>query len=454
MNSAIFREYDIRGVAGKDITTSVAYDIGRALAAWLRELGHTRALLGRDNRHSSPGLAEAACRGLCESGVEVLDLGLVITPMFYFGLRHLDVPGGLMVTASHNPKDQNGFKVALGEGTLYGAAILELKARIEAQRFQRGRATHTQVDIWPDYLADMRARVNLGGRHPKVVVDCGHGTASLFAPTLLRTLGAQVSELYCTSDPDFPAHHPDPVKPKNLVDLGEAVRAEGADAGLAFDGDGDRLGAVDDSGAPVSGDVLLTLFWREILQHHSGADALIEVKCSNALVDEVRRLGGKPQFTRTGHSLVKARMREIGAPFAGELSGHFFFADEFYGYDDALYAAGRLLRLMGEKRLGDLRSTVRELPSTPEVRLHCPDERKQHVVTALKETLAQSASIVDIDGVRAQFDDGWVLCRASNTGPELVLRAEGESDEALVRLTGLLEAALSDVLGERVSMEG
>lgn len=449
VSASTFREYDIRGVFGQDLTPELARRVARAFAVYLRDRtpgsGPLPVVVGHDNRSSSPELHRAVVEALAGSGCEVTDLGLVTTPMFYFARVHLGIDGGVMITASHNPPEYNGFKLAHGFGTLYGEQIQEVRRLTENQASMQGQGRVRGVDIKPAYRAAILERVKLGPRQLKVVVDCGNGTASVVAPELLRDLGVELVELYCDSDPTFPHHHPDPVDPKNLQDLVRTVVAERADVGLGFDGDGDRIGVVDDQGRIVWGDELMILFWREILPRYPGAEAIVEVKCSQALVDEIRRLGGRPFFYKTGHSLIKAKMKEIGAVFTGEMSGHMFFADEYYGFDDALYAGARLLRILShtDRPLSALLADVPRYFATPEVRVPCPDERKFTVVADLVRYFKERYEVVDVDGARVLFEDGWGLVRASNTQPVLVVRAEGTTPQALRRIQKVLEEALA-----------
>ncbi len=443
-SQTIFREYDIRGVVGLDLDAQGAEAIGRAFGTYLATRGVRRAAIGHDNRTSSRALYDAAVRGLTGSGCDVIKIGLAVTPMLYFALHHFEVDGGVMVTASHNPPEFNGFKLAHGPGTLYGAQIQEVRRIADAGEFRRGAGVVEEREILPAYAAMLRDRIRLGPRHLRVVVDCANGTAGAFVPEILRQWDLDVVPLYCDLDPTFPHHHPDPVEPRNLRDLIRTVGQSTADAGLGFDGDGDRLGVVDDHGGILWGDLLMALFWREILATHPGAVALVEVKCSQALIDEIRRLGGRPQFTQTGHSLIKARMRELGAVFAGEMSGHMFFADEYYGYDDAIYAAGRLLRILSRagRPLSALSAELPKYHATPEIRVACPDERKHAVVASLVGEFKARYEVIDIDGARIVFPDGWGLVRASNTQPVLVLRAEGVDPRALDRIKTILEDGL------------
>jgi len=446
----IFREYDIRGIVGQDLDAGAAEEIARAFGIYLARAGVGRAAVGHDNRASSAGLYAAVTRGLTVEGCDTIGVGLAITPMLYFALRHFEVQGGVMVTASHNPPEFNGFKLCLGTGTLYGAQIQEVRALAEgiAGRKAAGRTgTAEQAAVFPAYRQTLLERIRLesrGSRPLRVVLDCGNGTAGAFAPDVFRGWGCEVVPLYCEPDPSFPHHHPDPVAPENLTDLIRAVREHHADAGIGLDGDGDRIGVVDDRGEILWGDLLMALFWREILAAHPGAVALVEVKCSQALIDEIRRLGGRPEFTRTGHSLIKARMREVGAVFAGEMSGHMFFADEYYGYDDAVYAAGRLLRMLARagRPLSSLAAEIPRYHATPETRVACPDDRKFAVVEALTREFRSKYEVIDVDGARIVFPDGWALVRASNTQPVLVVRAEGTTPEALARAKSVLTEAL------------
>lgn len=473
-NPVIFREYDIRGRDDDDLSPEVAFLIGRGFGTYLRARGGKSAVVGRDNRTSSRAYGEAARAGLRSAGVDVVDIGLVVTPAFYYARLLYGADGGIMVTGSHNPPGENGFKLAHGDGTLYGPQIQEVREIIQRGRFAGGYATVDYRDPARAYLDMIRAKVSPGqGQAPagqtrasseagasagagvfteasggdrrlKVAVDAGNGTASLFAPDLLSGLGHDVVPIHCVSDPTFPNHFPDPVVPANLTDLIRTVREQDCDLGVAFDGDGDRLGVVDDLGSVVWGDTLMILFWREILPRHPGTVALVEVKCSQALPEEIRRLGGNPLFCRTGHSLIKAKMKETGAPFAGEMSGHLFFADEYYGYDDALYATARLLRLLSRagRRLSELLSDVPRYYATPEVRVACPDSEKFRVVQALKEDFAAGLPVIDVDGVRAVHPDGWSLVRASNTQPVLVLRCESRTPHGLARIKADLESRL------------
>lgn len=444
MNPLIFRQYDIRGNAEKDLTDEVVELLGKAFGTYVQEHGSREVVVGRDNRLSSPRLHKALVKGLVDSGCVVRDLGVIVTPMLYYARIHFGIDGGVMITGSHNPPDENGFKLACGEGTIYGEEIQYLREIIEGGKFASGRGEVTEGDVVTPYLNMLKEKIRLGDRRLKVAVDCGNGTASLFAEQILEGWGCEVIPLYCTSDGRFPAHHPDPVKTANLQDLRRAVVEEGADLGVAYDGDADRIGVVDEKGEVIWGDKLMCLYWREILRSHPNALAIIEVKCSQALVDEVTRLGGRPMFYKTGHSLIKAKMKETGAVFTGEMSGHMFFADEYYGYDDAFYATGRLLRILSNTResLGELLKDIPKYYATAETRIPCDDRVKFEVVADLVERFRKDYEVIDVDGVRVLFPDGWGLVRASNTQPVLVARCEGKTPEALERICKVMKSAL------------
>lgn len=446
VNSSVFREYDIRGLVDVDMSEDDVVQLGQAFGTYLVERHVQEALLGWDSRASSPAYRDAMTKGLMSTGIRVIDIGQVTTPIFYFARVHFDREAGVMITASHNPAEYNGFKLAYGKSTIYGEEIQTVRKIMERGQFAEGRGTRTEANPVPAYLSMLHEKIRLGSRPLKVVVDCGNGTPSLFAEDVMRAFGVETVPLYCTPDPTFPNHHPDPVVAKNLQDLIRTVKAEKADLGVAFDGDGDRIGVVDEQGNIIWGDRLMILYWREIAAKYPATPAIVEVKCSQTLYDELVRLGAKPQFYKTGHSLIKAKMRELNAVFTGEMSGHMFFADEYYGYDDAFYAAGRLFRILSntDKPLSQLLQDVPNLPSTPEIRIDCPDDRKSAVVMALKQHFRDlpTVEVIDIDGVRVVFPYGWGLVRASNTQPALVARAEADSPEHLDAITQAMDEAL------------
>jgi len=429
---AIFRQYDIRGVVDRDLTPAAVRAVGVAYAALMEERGLRGAVaVGRDNRPSGRTLRDALVDGLTGGGLDVVDIGTVPTPVLYWSLHHVGVAGGIQVTGSHNPPEYNGLKLSLGTLSLHGADIQrihELARRVGEPPGRRGRVR--QEAVIGSYVDDMVARIGPLSRRIRAVFDCGNGAASLVAPELFRRLGLDGRGLYCESDGTFPNHHPDPTVPENLEDLIDSVRTSGAEIGLAFDGDGDRIGVVDEAGEIIWGDRLLILYARDVLRR-TGARApiIFDVKCSQALPAAIEAAGGVPVMWKTGHSLIKEKMKQMAAPIAGEMSGHMFFSEGFYGHDDALYAAGRLLRI-----LADSRRTVRELladvptyVATPEIRIDCPDDVKFSVVERAARDFASRYEVVNVDGARVLFGDGWGLIRASNTQPVLVARYEART---------------------------
>ncbi len=442
-NPYIFRQYDIRGVVKKDIDEDFAKRLGKAFGTYSRKNGESKVMVGNDNRASSPSLKEATIEGLLSTGCDVVDIGTVVTPIFYFARIYHHVNPGIIITASHNPAEFNGFKIAFGPGTIYGDEIQNLRSMMEKGDFSSGSGRLMYKDPVENYMDMICEKIKLEKRL-KVGIDCGNGTASLFAEGLFTRLGVDVFPIYCTSNPTFPNHFPDPVKPENLMDLRDLVLKEELDLGIGFDGDGDRIGAVDDKGNITYGDMLMILYWREIMPKYPGTTAIVEVKCSQALVDEIKKLGGRPIFYKTGHSLIKAKMREIGAVFTGEMSGHMFFADEFYGFDDALYAAARLFRILSKSKykLSKLLADVPKYYSTPEIRVPCPDEEKADKVESVKRFFKDDYNIIDIDGARVVFQDGWGLVRSSNTGPELIVRCEAKTQEGLENIKAKVQEAL------------
>lgn len=449
----IFREYDIRGVWGKDLTGDAVREIGRAFARYLRKRSgtddrRTTVTVGRDVRLSSPDLFNDLAGGLTAAGVDVIDIGECPTPLQYFSLHHLSVDGGIMITGSHNPPEFNGLKLSVGTETLYGEAIQELKRMAERADGPEGSGKISRYRIIPEYSSHVRSLFS-GFEPVSVVVDAGNGTGGMVAPALLRELGCEVTELYCEPDGRFPNHHPDPVVPENIKDLACAVKAKKAHFGIGFDGDADRIGVVDEQGEAVWGDRLLILFAREILEHHPGATVIGEVKCSETLFDDVRRRGGNPVMWKVGHSRIKNKMKETGALLAGEMSGHIFFRDRYFGYDDAIYAALRLAEIVSKKgKPYSLRSLLSDVPltvSTPEIRIDCPDDTKFSVIERARG-LFSSYDVTDIDGLRIRFEDGWGLIRASNTQPALVLRFEAGDEGSLKRIRRIIEEGLKRLL--------
>lgn len=446
LNENMFRMYDIRGIWGEDLTEETAEVIGKAFGTYVKQKGINSVLVGRDNRISSKPIRDALIKGLTSTGCDVLDVGVLTTPAFYYSNILYNSQAGMMITASHNPPQFNGFKVMVGPSTIYGEELKKIYYIAEKGEFEKGSGEVKYAYPINSYINMIKEKVRLGDRKLKVVVDCGNGTASLFYPDVIYNLGCEVYPLYCESDPTFPNHFPDPVKEENLKDLIEEVKRVKADLGIAFDGDGDRIGVVDEKGNIIWGDMLMILYWREIMKKHPGAEAIVEVKCSQALVEEIEKLGGKPVFYKTGHSLIKSKMKEMNAVFTGEMSGHMFFADEYYGFDDAAYAAARLLRILSntDKSLSELLADVPKYPSTPEIRLECSDERKFDVVKGITEYFREKGyNIIDVDGARVLFDGGWGLVRASNTGPELIVRCEARTSEKLEEIKKALSEALA-----------
>lgn len=412
-------------------------DIARAFAAMASQQNQHTILVGRDNRSSSPVMRDMVVEALLDSGCSVVDLGVVVTPLFYYAARHLNIPAGIMITASHNPGEYNGCKMLLGDSTIYGEQIEEIYELVKRQDFIKDSGGVVfDYDISVEYVDMIKSKITMGPNIPKIVLDCGNGTASLFAPEVFKSLGCEVIELYCDSDPTFPNHHPDPVNPENMVDLIAEVKRTGAAIGIGIDGDGDRLGVVDAQGNLIWGDMLMILFWRDILTRHPGTQCIVEVKCSQSLIDEIKKLGGEPVIYKTGHSLIKAKMKEIGAVFTGEMSGHMFFADDYYGFDDALYAGARLVSLlsMSEDSITEMLADINKYYSTPEIRLPSTDQEKFIAVDKVLQHFQKQYQIIDVDGARILFPEGWALVRASNTGPQLIVRCEGNTPEALEQI--------------------
>ena len=451
VNPLMFREYDIRGKVDEDLTVEVAEAIGKAYGTVIKRKGGKKVVSGRDGRLSGPKLQSALIKGILSTGVSVVNIGLTPTPVMYFSLFKLEgVDGGIQVTGSHNPPEFYGFKICVGKGTIYGEAIQELRRLIEAEDFERGEGVEEEFDILPMYLGFLKENIHLA-RPLKVAIDCGNGVTSLTGPQAFKDQGCKVISLYCEVDGTFPNHFPDPVVEANIADLRETVLREGADFGVGYDGDGDRIGVVDDKGQILWGDQLLIIFAREILKEHPGAKIIGEVKCSQVMYEEIARLGGQPIMWKTGHSLIKNKMKEEKAVLAGEMSGHIFFADRFFGFDDAVYASLRLAEIVASSDipLSEMLAGLPKMVSTPEIRVECPDEKKFEIVRRLTERLKQEGfKVIDIDGARVIFEDGWGLVRASNTQPVLVLRFEAKDEKRLQEIRSLIERYLEEVKRE------
>jgi phosphomannomutase/phosphoglucomutase len=448
MNPATFREYDIRGLAEKDFDRDFALLLGKVHGTIIREQGGKRVAVGRDCRATSSAYANAVMQGLAAAGLKVYDIGVCPTPLLYFSLFHLDLDGGIQVTASHNPSEYNGFKICRGKETLYGQQIQEIRARMERKEFrERAGGSLERYEIVPPYEEYLLKDVPKLNRPLKVVVDAGSGVGGPIAPPIFRRLGCTVWEIACTPDGSFPIHHPDPTVPENLALLSEKVRQEKADVGIAYDGDADRLGAVDEKGNILWGDELLVLFARDVLKRNPDAVIISEVKCSQRLYDDIAKNGGRPIMWKAGHSLLKAKMKESAALLAGEMSGHMFFKERYFGYDDAIYASLRLLEILAssERPISDLLADLPEAVSTPEIRVECPDENKFAIAERAQEFFRKHYDIIDIDGVRVRFPEGWGLIRASNTQPALVLRFEARSAEKLNEYRAIIESKLKEL---------
>lgn len=446
----IFRAYDIRGIVETTLTPENVYSIGRALGSLVLEAGEQKIVIGRDGRLSGPMLITALTTGILASGCDVVDIGQVPTPLLYFATHHLNISSGVVLTGSHNPSNHNGLKMILGGKPLYGEDIQAIYHKICSGSFQKGSGRLTTQSIIEEYIQTILKNVKLK-RPLKIVVDCGNGVASVVAPLLYKQLGCEVVPLFCEVDGRFPNHHPDPGQPKNLQDLIHAVRHHKADLGLAFDGDGDRLGIVDDSGNIIWPDRLLILFAADVLKQFPEAEVLYDVKCTRHVEKEIVKLKGRPLMWKTGHSLIKAKMRETGAKLAGEMSGHLFFKDRWYGFDDALYAGARMLEILCNQteKASTLFNAIPDSVNTPEIYIAVSEAEKSQIIFNLLQAVEASkhrflgAKLSTIDGLRIDFEDGFGLVRPSNTAANLILRFEGDHQEALDRIRALFKQLLS-----------
>ena len=446
MNPQIFREYDIRGVADRDLTDETVLNIGRAYGTFLKRDGKKTISISRDCRISSDRIHQSLVKGVLSTGLDIIDIGLTTTPCLYFSIHFLKIGGGVMITGSHNPPDQNGIKMCIGTSSLFGSQIQELKKLIDAQNFEKGNGKTTGKEVLSDY-EDCIYKGFQFRRSLKIILDCGNGMTGLVAPRLFERFGHQVTKLYTDPDGRFPNHPADPSDPDNLKEVIEVVQKEKADVGIAFDGDGDRVGVVDHLGNIIPGDKLLVLFSRSLLEEEPKATIIADVKCSNLLFDDVRAHGGRAIMAKTGHSLIKAKMKEENALLAGEMSGHMFFKHRWFGFDSGIYAACRTLEILDQtgKTIPELLSDIPKTFATPEIRVACSDDLKFEVIKrAVHFFKASNYKVVDIDGARVEFPDGWGLVRASNTQPVLVMRFEAQSEARLREIRSLFEEKVKE----------
>lgn len=449
MNPGIFREYDIRGVAGVDITDADVRDIGRAYGTLLHQQGRKKVSVGRDCRLTSERYAQFFIQGILSTGCDVVDIGLCPTPVLYFSIHHLNLEGGAMVTASHNPPEYNGFKLMSGHDSIHSQGLQEIRKIIDGGSYTVGEGQRIEADVLTPYKDQILEKISLS-RPLRLGMDAGNGTGAITALPVLRALGCEVHDIFCEPDGTFPNHEADPTQKKNLTELIDLVREKGLDLGVGYDGDGDRIGVVDKNGNVIYGDQLMVIYAREILGRKPGATFISEVKCSMVMYDDIRQKGGNAIMWRTGHSLIKKKMKEEDAALAGEMSGHMFFKDRYYGFDDALYATCRLMEILAETGCG-VDELIQDLPvtyTTPEIRKECPDAVKFAVVDKIVAHYKAKQAVIDIDGMRALYDDGWGLVRASNTQPALVLRFESLSEERLGVIRKDIESTLEQIIAE------
>lgn len=444
MNPNIFRAYDIRGLADQDLTDEVVENIGKAYGTYLRRKGKRMVVTGRDVRLSSPRIQSALNRGILSTGMDVIDVDMVPTPVLYFAIVHFETDGGVMVTGSHNPIEFNGLKLSEGLASLYGDQIQQLRQMIEKKDFEKGQGQLVQKEIIPQYKSMILEKIQLK-RPFKIVIDAGNGTAGPIAPELFEKMGCTVFPLYCEPDGRFPNHLPDPTVMAYIQDLKNKVLETKADLGIGYDGDADRMGIIDAKGRVVFADQILALLSQDVLSRNPGAPIVFDVKCSQLLPEVIEKAGGKPLMWKTGHSLLKAKMKEVGAPLAGEMSGHIFFKDGYFGYDDGIYVSFRFVQFLSsqQKPLDQLVDALPQFVSTPEIRVECPDEDKFRIVEALVSMFRKEYPVIDVDGARVLFGDGWGLVRASNTQPILVLRFEAKTPSRLEEIRSIFMKKLS-----------
>ena len=444
INPQIFREYDIRGLVDVDLTQDSTELIGKSIGTYIYRNGGKTLTVGYDMRASSIPFRDSLIRGINSTGCDVIDIGMVPTPVAYFSLHHLKPDGGVMITGSHNPSEFNGFKISNGLHSLYGESIQELRRLIDSDDFELGSGKLSKENVLEDYIQGIFDRVKVS-RSVKVVVDGGNGCFGIVGPQLLKRIGANIIELYCEPDGNFPNHHPDPTVEKNMLDLSKKVKEERAELGIGFDGDADRIGIVDEKGKILWGDQLLMIFARDILKHNPGATIVGEVKCSQNLFKDIEGHGGTAVMSAAGHSLIKNKMQETNSLLAGEMSGHICFADDYYGFDDAIYAACRILQIVASSKIkvSEMLLDVPKTEATPEIRVDCPDDRKFEIVRELTESFRKNYDVIDIDGVRINFGEGWALIRASNTQPVIVFRFEANNAGRLAEIISIVRKAVS-----------
>ncbi len=449
MNQNIFREYDIRGIVGRDLTEENVAILAKAIATFFVRNGAKRIAVGFDARASSPVFQDLLIKSFNDCAIDCVNIGKVPTPVLYFAVFTRAVDGGVMITGSHNPPDHNGFKICLGKSTLFGSQIQEIKEIALSNDFAEGSGTTETIDVLEDYKKEILSRINLGNRKLKVVVDGGNGMGGVTAVPIYEKLGCELIELFTEPDSNFPNHHADPTVVENLQDAIKAVKESGADLAIAFDGDGDRIGVIDETGRIIWGDELMVLFSRAVLQENPNSTIIAEVKCSQKLFDDIESRGGKPLMWKAGHSLIKAKMKETNAALAGEMSGHIFFADRFYGFDDATYAGARVLEILSntDQTLSQLLSDLPETFSTSELRVDCAEEKKFVVVQKIADEFSKTNEVITIDGARILFDNGWGLVRASNTQAILVLRFEADTKENLQAIQEKVESRVNYFIG-------
>jgi phosphomannomutase/phosphoglucomutase len=449
MNPGIFREYDIRGIAGEDIKEADVINIGKAYGSLLKQQNKKIISVGRDCRLTSEKFSQLFIEGIISTGCDVIDVGTCPTPVLYFSIQHLDLGGGAMVTASHNPPEYNGFKLMSGLDSIHGQGLQEVRKIIEENAFVQGSGTVSKKDVITPYMEYIVNNIDI--KKPiKIGIDAGNGTGGITALPVLKQLGCKIHDIYCDLDGTFPNHEADPTQKKNQLDLIKLVKEKNLDLGVGYDGDADRIGVVDKNGEVIYGDQLMVIYAREILERDPGATFISEVKCSMVMYDDIRKHGGNAIMWRTGHSLIKQKMKEENAALAGEMSGHMFFKDRYLGFDDALYATCRLLEIMANtgKGVDELIADLPKTYTTPEIRVECPDDVKFGVVEKIVAHFKAKQDIIDIDGLRALYDDGWGLVRASNTQPALVLRFEALSEPRLLEIRNEIESVLKGIIEE------